>query len=560
MTNQMTQTNQVAWNDLAETNFDAVVIGAGINGVAIARDAAMRGFRVVVLDKGDIGSGTTSWSTRLIHGGLRYLEYYEFGLVRESLRERERLLRNAPHLVKPMPMVVPIFEGAKRGPALIRAGMTLYDVLSFDKSLPRHSMLSTKQTAKRVPGLRSKALRGAARFYDAQASYAERLAVENALSAHEHGARIVTYARVDRIVTEGAVVRGVVATDLRSGESVQINARTVINVTGPWVDKLLDGAPSEGDRKRHIGGTKGSHLVIPPFPGAPSETIYFEAERDGRAVFIIPWTERYLIGSTDLRYDSDLDDVRISEDEIDYLISETNRIIPSANLSREDIQYTYSGVRPLPFVPEGAAGAITRRHLIHNHAPKHRGLLTVIGGKLTTHRSLAEEVVDEISDQLGRTTKAATANTALPGTAGIALDAFATHFAATSGLPQPVAERLVALYGGRAKEILALTEGSPDLREPFDPDSRAIGAEVVFAVQAEFAHHLEDILMRRTMVGLGPKMGIGADVAAAAVAQRHLGWSSERAKHEVATYRASLERFDPQILRQNPPNFGGSRA
>jgi glycerol-3-phosphate dehydrogenase len=541
---------QTSLSELTGTRFDLIVIGAGINGVAIARDAAMRGLQVAVLDKSDIGSGTTSWSTRLIHGGLRYLEYREFGLVRESLRERERLLRNAPHLVQPLPMFVPIFAGAKRGPLLIRAGMTLYDVLSYDKSLPRHHMLTARQTLEQLPGLHSGGLKGAARFFDAQAPYAERLAVENALSAHEHGAKIVTQARIDRIVTEGAVVRGVVAHDLLNDQSYELAAKTVVNVTGPWVDRLLESAANEPNRPRFIGGTKGSHLVVPPFPGAPTETVYFEAKSDGRAIFIIPWTDRYLIGSTDVRYDGDLDDVRISEDEIDYLLSESNRLIPTANLSRDDVQFTYSGVRPLPYVKVGAAGAITRRHLVQNHSPRLRGLLSVIGGKLTTHRSLAEEVVDEVCDQLGISRTSPTANLPFPGAAGIALAAFRRRVVETSGLPERVASRLVSIYGGRATEVLALADNAPDLRDPFDPESGAIGAEVVFAVRTEFAHDLQDILMRRTMVGLGPTMGVGADLAAAAIAQQHLGWSSERAATEVGAYRSSLERFRPRVLSE----------
>ena len=331
----MTSSNSSRLNSLTSDRFDLLVIGAGINGVAIARDAAMRGLKVAVVDKSDIGSGTTSWSTRLIHGGLRYLEYREFGLVRESLRERERLLRNAPHLVQPLPMYVPIFAGAKRGPLLIRAGMTLYDILSFDKSLPRHQMLSARSTKHHLPGLRTDGLEGAARFYDAQAPYAERLAIENAISAHEHGAQIVTYLRADKILTEGSVVRGITATDLITNETADVQAKTVVNVTGPWVDHLLTGGSAAQPQQRYIGGTKGSHIVVPPFAGAPTETIYFEAASDGRAVFIIPWTDRYLIGSTDIRYDGDLDNVEISDDEIDYLLSETNRLIPAAGLTRD---------------------------------------------------------------------------------------------------------------------------------------------------------------------------------------------------------------------------------
>ena len=534
--------------DIERERFDLLVIGAGINGVAIARDAAMRGLRTLVLDKGDIGGGTTSWSTRLIHGGLRYLEHVEFGLVRESLRERERLLRNAPHLVKPLPLIVPIYADARRGTPTIRAGMLLYDVLSFDKSLDRHRMLSRRTTLQEIPSLRADGLRGAARFFDAQSTFAERLAMENALSAQEHGATIVTYARVDRLLTEGAVVRGVEFTDLLSGATVQAQARVVVNVAGPWVDRVLSGAPEERRPPRLIGGTKGSHLVVAPFPGAPREAVYYEARRDGRAIFVIPWNDLYLIGSTDIRYEGDLDEVRTDDREIDYLLAETNALLPGAALTPDDILYAYCGVRPLPYVPNGAEGAITRKHIIHNHAPRLRGLLSIVGGKLTTHRSLAEEAVDEVCDQLGREAECRTALLPLPGAAGIALDAYAQHFAATSSLPANSAMRLVALYGARASAVLDLASRAPDLREPFDPETGALGAEIVFAVRHELALTLTDILMRRTMVGLGQRMGIGADRAAAAIARRHLGWDDARAEREVAEYRVYLERFRPKAL------------
>jgi glycerol-3-phosphate dehydrogenase len=211
--------------DIERQQFDLIVIGAGVNGAAITRDAVIRGLRTLLLDKGDIASGTTSWSSRLIHGGLRYLEHGEVRLVRESLRERERLLRNAPHLVGPMPMVIPMYEGNRRSPAAIRAGMLAYDVLSLDKSLPRHRIWSRREALRRVPGLNPRGLRGAALYYDGQATFAERLAVENVVSAAEHGATVATYCRVDRLVHEGNRVRGVVATDVLGGGDFPTSTR-----------------------------------------------------------------------------------------------------------------------------------------------------------------------------------------------------------------------------------------------------------------------------------------------------------------------------------------------
>ncbi|MCC6313049.1 MAG: FAD-dependent oxidoreductase, partial [Thermomicrobiales bacterium] len=228
--------------EIASRRYDLVVIGAGINGAGIARDAAMRGLRVLLLDKGDLAGGTSSGSSRLIHGGLRYLEHGEIRLVRESLREREALLRNAPHLVAPLPMAIPLYANAQRGPRVVRAGMAAYDALSFDKSLPRHRVWSRAKALRMTPGLNPEGLLGEAVYYDAQATFPERLVVENTLSAVQHGAVVRTYARVIEIERAGQCVSGVVAADERSGETFRVAARAVVNVAGPWVDEVLTGA------------------------------------------------------------------------------------------------------------------------------------------------------------------------------------------------------------------------------------------------------------------------------------------------------------------------------
>ena len=274
---------------LSETIFDLIIIGAGINGAGIARDAALRGFKVLLLDKGDIGGGTSSWSTRLIHGGLRYLEHGEIGLVRESLRERETLFRIAPHLVRPLPTLIPIYKTARRGPWTIRAGMIAYDLLSFDKSLSHHRMLSGEELLRRAPGLNVEGLRGAALYYDAQVEFAERLVLENALSATEHGATVVTYGRVDTLRIENGTVSGVEFTDLFSDQRHFARGRIVVNATGPWADRVLAGLGAE----RMIGGTKGSHIIVAPFAGAPATALYVEAETNHRPFFVIPWNSNF---------------------------------------------------------------------------------------------------------------------------------------------------------------------------------------------------------------------------------------------------------------------------
>ena len=535
-------------SDIAQTTFDTIIIGAGINGASVARDAAMRGLKILLLDKGDLAGGTTSWSTRLIHGGLRYLEHGEVGLVRESLRERERLFRLAPHLVRPLPLLIPIYDGARRGPLTIRAGMVAYDLLSFDKSLARHQMLSREETLRRAPDLNPKGLRGAALYYDAQVEYAERLVVENALSAHEHGALVLTYARVERLIQEGNTVRGVEFMDVLEGSTQTAYAHTVVNVAGPWVDEMLAqlGVPS----KRLIGGTKGSHLVVEPFTGAPADALYAEASADGRPFFIIPWNNLYLIGTTDLRYEGDLNHVEADESEIDYLLRETNRVIPSAQLTRAAIAYTYSGIRPLAYSDDRAEKNITRRHFVHDHAPQLEGFLSIVGGKLTTYRHLAEQVVNLLSRKLGRESPGCqTAQTPLPGAVGEGLEDFRTfieRFKSESALPHAVNERLLRVYGTRASLILKLIAAHTELAEIFDQETKAISAEVLMSFQHEMACTLSDCLLRRTMVGLNAAVGLGADEAAARVARKYLHWTVERAAREVAAYRQYIERFHPR--------------
>ncbi|HJQ28439.1 MAG TPA: glycerol-3-phosphate dehydrogenase/oxidase [Rubrobacter sp.] len=556
--------------DIGDYRFDMVVIGAGINGAGIARDATMRGLNVLLLDKGDISAGTTQWATRLIHGGLRYLEYYEVHLVRESLAEREKLLHIAPHLVKPLRFVVPIYERSKRGPGLIRLGMLGYDALSFDKSVPNHRMLSREEALEQYPGLNPEGLLGAATYYDGQVEYAERIAVENAISAREHGATVVTYAEVKRLLFEegGELPRvtGVEFEDRLGGGTYTAHAPVTVNVAGPWVDRVLS-----GEHDQMIGGTKGSHIIVDPFPGAPSDALYVEARKDGRPYFIVPWNGRYLIGTTDFRYRDDLDYVSADDDEISYLLDETNAVIPEADLGREDVLYTYSGVRPLPFKPEGSESSITRSHVVYDHAtgksaaggrltvegagPRADGLISIVGGKLTTYRNLGRQTVDVAYKKLGRQApKSRTDKVPLPGGATQDFDAFAADFKATSGLTDELSERLLKVYGVLAPEVLEMAGDDASLRLPLSPspsvETGLIGAEVLYAFEREMAQTLSDVLLRRTMAGLGPRVGLDVDEAAAQVAVEHLGWSEERARNEVEEYRKYIGRYRPKEMRE----------
>jgi glycerol-3-phosphate dehydrogenase len=561
--------------DIERQAFDLIVVGAGINGAGIARDAAMRGLRVLLLDKGDISSGTTQWATRLIHGGLRYLEYYEFALVRESLRDREAILHVAQHLVKPLGFLVPIYDRSSRRPLMIRLGMNVYDVLSYDRSMDRHKMLSRKKVQDREPGLNPEGLKAAAFYYDAQVEYAERVAVENAISARDNGATIITYAKVDRLILENGDVKGVEFTDVLGGGRYAARAPVTVNVAGPWVDEVLadlEGHGTEENDERFIGGTKGSHLIVDHFPGAPQgEALYVEARKDGRPYFIVPWNGRYLIGTTDLRYEGDLDYISASEEEIQYLLDETNYVIPEARLSREDVLFTYAGVRPLPHNPGSETSGVTRSHVVFDHAtggseaggkmkrsgaelPQVGGLISIIGGKLTTYLNLSRQAVDAAFKKLDRKApKSRSRKVPLPGSETSDFEAFAAGFKSASTIPDVLSDRLLKLYGVRTAEVLKIGEDDPELLTPLSStvsvETALIGAEVIWAFREEMAQTLSDVLLRRTMAGYGPSVGLDVVDAAAGVAVKHLGWERERAEREAREYRQWIERYTPKELR-----------
>ena len=514
----------------AQQHYDVAIIGAGVNGAGIARDAALRGLKVIILDKNDMCSGTSAVSSRLIHGGLRYLEYAEIPLVYESLHERRCLRQIAGHLVKPLRISIPIFSGARRGKWLIRLGMIAYDILSFRKRLPRHDMLDCDEILREEPGLNSEGLLGAARYFDAQVTFAERLVLENLLAARAAGAEIRTYCEVREIRSKDAAVDSIVAID-RAGQQFEVFVSSVINASGPWVDEVLKTAPKTS--KRFVGGTKGSHIVVSPFIGAPKDAFYVEAAADGRPFFIIPWNGQYLIGTTDIRYDDSLDLIRASEAEVDYLMSETRRVFPKAKLARKDINFAYAGVRPLPYRQTGPESSITRRHIIKVNRKVAKGLISIIGGKLTTYRNLAEQTVDQLAKVLRRKLpECRTRETLLPGAWGLerARDSLASSgLVSTAGL-----QRMLAIYGGRAAAIVALAENEPPLQEWLDDKGDYLAAEVVFVLREEFATTLTDVVFRRLMAGFDADQGRSVYAAITACAASELGWSEDESKAQQA--------------------------
>jgi glycerol-3-phosphate dehydrogenase len=536
--------------DIEGGPFDLIVVGGGINGSGIARDAALRGLSVLLLDKSDIAAGTTSWSSRLIHGGLRYLEHGEIPLVHESLQERERLLRIASHLVFPLPLTLPVYGYHKRGLWTIRAGMIAYDALSWSKSLPRHRMYGRAGALAHEPGLNPHDLRGAARYYDAQVVFPERISVENMLDAAAHGAVVRNGARVDDLILEAGRVRGVRITDERTGERLTARGSTVVNVAGPWVDRVLREAGIETRDNPLLGVTKGTHIIVEPFPGAPSDALYIEARTDARPYFIIPWNNLYLIGTTDDRYAGDPDRVVPTEGEIAYLLQETNHAIPAAMLGRDDVCYAYAGLRPLPHQKGGSESAITRRHIIHDHAPHIYGLLSILGGKLTTYRNLSEQTVDRVGQLLDRDLPPSSSGLArLPG-APESFSAFARDFqhGRPAWLSITSASYLLHVYGVRAVDVVALAEQDASLREIVSPATGLIAAAIVFSLTDEHATTLTDAFMRRTMIGYASDAGFGALDAAARTLRDTLGWDAGQVAGELAAYRDYMTRFLPRAL------------
>ncbi len=324
--------------DVAKQKFDVIVIGGGINGTGVAREAALHGYRTLLVERNDFGSGTTSRATRLIHGGLRYLEHGEFGLVYESLGEREALVRTEPHLVRPLRLLVPVYRGDARPGWKVRVGLFLYDLFSFRKSLPRHRAMPPRALDQYEPGLNRDGLSAAFTMYDAQVEFPERLVAESVRDFTDAGGVALNHTAAIRLISPGGVVHGVVLRDECSGETADIETKVIVNAAGPWVDQVLAGT----DGERHeplVGGTKGSHLVV-EWPGGPQHAVFASAKEDGRPFFILPWYGHTLIGTTDLHYEGEPAQARCTPDEVRYLLDEATRLFPATPLAREHVLYT----------------------------------------------------------------------------------------------------------------------------------------------------------------------------------------------------------------------------
>lgn len=526
----------------AQAGYDVVIVGGGVNGAGIAWDAALRGLRVLVVDKGDIGSGTSSWSSKMIHGGLKYLEKRDVSLVRESLREREWLLQAAPHLVRELRFVIPFYKNNAHSAGILSLGMVAYDALSFDKSLKRFSVLTRAQMLRREPGLNPEGLQGGAVYSDAQVNYAERLSWEISQAAMRAGAKVLTHCRAVRLGVDQGSVTSVTVRDELDGQEVTVPTSAVVNAAGPWIDEVWEGNP-ELRLPRMNGGTKGTHLVLDAFPGAPKDAFYYESV-DGRPMMVIPWMGRYLIGSTDIRFEGDLDMAAATPDEYEYILSETNRVLPGAGLGMDDVSYSFTGVRPLPYAAESSdVSDITRRHTVREHDTA-RGLYTLVGGKLTTFRQVGEDVGDRLARRFGIRRRSVTRRLALPGGGQKDL-ARIRREVVRSGLPAHILDRFVDQYGTAAPDLATFVTSSSERRRTLHEGFGLTVGEVEWAITREEAYRLADVLARRTMIGLENDLGTGVVEPVADVCARVLGWDEQRRRAEIDAYLKYLTRFTP---------------
>lgn len=479
-----------------ERPVDLAVIGGGITGAAVARDASLRGLSVDLLEKGDFSSGTTSKTSRLIHGGLRYLEGFHFGLVYESLRERDWLFSRLPHLLRTVPVLIPVYHGARRGMGTVRLGMRLYDFLARSKETPRYGTLSAGEVVRRVPGIRREGLAGGALFYDYQLAVPERLVVENLLAAAGAGARVRNHAQVEGIAFEEGAFRLRVR-DLASGGRKETAAAAVVNATGPWAD-----------RTRRLFGlaggilypTKGAHLV---FSGVSPHALFAASPRDDRMFYILPFSGSLLVGTTDTSYSGDPDAAEATDEDAAYLRESAEEFFPGSSLFRSPPLFGYAGIRPLLRGKETTESRLPRKHGVFREGPGGR-FITVAGGKMTTFRKMAEDAVDAACAALGRAAPCASRETPFPGEIGGGTEgaqAFARALTETFGASASLCEHLVWLYGRRAKRALEIAGEAPGLARPLSPRSPDIAAQAVLAVREEWARTPEDVILRRIHLG-----------------------------------------------------------
>jgi glycerol-3-phosphate dehydrogenase len=534
------QTRTANLQTLATQPFDLLVVGGGITGAGIARDASMRGIRTALVELGDFGSGTSSRSSRLVHGGLRYLEHGHLKLVFEACRERRILLNIAPHLVWPRSFLFPVHRGGRLSAWKLEAGLWLYDILALFRNVRLHRMLSKRGMLHAEPGLRARDLVGGARYYDAQCDDA-RLTLANVRDAHRHGAVAVNYTTVDHIDSADGRVNGARVTDLTTGDSFHVRALVTVNATGPWSDRIR-----EPDGRPTLLRTKGVHVVVPRQRLGNHEAVIFTSPIDGRVMFVLPWGTVTYVGTTETELVGEPGDVAATADDVIYVLRSANALFPDARLAPEDVLATWAGVRPLlRHSDQDDPNAASREHTI---LESDNGLLSIVGGKLTTYRLMAAQVVDRVASRLherdGRAVapRSPTDREPLPGGEARNLDVM-IDATVVEGFSRPVATHLVHTYGGESAAVVRLAQSDPQLAEPVIPGHTTIWAELAHAMRREMAITLADLLIRRThLFYAAPDQVLDRLTAIVPFAAAELGWSPERQRAEEEAYRLEVRR------------------
>ena len=535
-----------------ETSFDLLIIGGGITGAGAARDAARRGLRVAIVEMQDLAYGTSSRSSKLVHGGLRYLESMEFSLVFEAVSERRVLMDIAPHLVNPLGFLFPVYKSSRRGVFTVNLGMWLYDGLSLFRSPKIHRNLSTKEVSSVEPLLNRDDLRGAPLYYDCSTDDA-RLTLETALDAAAAGATIATYTRAVGLLRDGGGrVVGARVRDELSGEEREIRASAVINATGPWSDRTR--ALGSGGGKARLRPTKGIHIVVDSARLNPNNAVVCFHPDDGRVLFAIPWRDRTYIGTTDTDYPGDPAEVSASAEDVRYLLAAANKYFPSVSLVEEDVIATWAGVRPLISDEDSDnESSVSREHDIRVDQD---GLITIAGGKLTTYRRMAAEVVERAIELLRltgsldrRLHEAQTATEPLPGAVGWPEnddhDAVAKQIRehGGQGMSESTARLLGDSYGMRGVDIAELAAKDPELAKPLIEGRPEIMAQVDFAVNIELAATVRDVMIRRTQLFFRDyDQGLSAVDAVADRMAALLEWTDQQKITEVLAYQQEVAR------------------
>ncbi len=528
--------------DATSEPVDLLVVGVGATGAGVALDAASRGLRVVAVDMGDLASGTSSKSSKLIHGGLRYLENYEFALVHEGVTERQTLMRLAPHLVRPMDFVYPVWpDTAKR--RLLGLGLTTYDVFAGMRNVRRHDRVSADEAIALVPALERSGC-AYAYVYGDSATDDARLVLAVVRAARSFGATVLTYTEaVGLLHGDDERVTGARVEDRMTGGEYEIRARHVVNATGVWVDRLLGMVHPE--RTPMVQPSKGVHLVVPNerLPLEDAAVLLPSKQGDQRSMFAIPWGRQTILGTTDTAYDGALDEVALTEDDLDYVLAAGNAVF-DRSLVPDDVVGAWAGVRPLlrPESGEGTMSDVSRRHVLFDDDGT--GLITITGGKLTTYRRMAKDVVDLVVGRDGRRARCRTEEINLGLHHSLAdFISEVVGAAAGLGLGEATAKMLVRQHGDHAADVLSLVASEPSWAEPLSPGTDHIVAEVVYAARAEGAATLDDVFSRRTRISLRDRdAGLPMAHRAAALLALETGRDSRWAAEQVRDYADAVRR------------------